>query len=922
MTHDAETRDDRDIPFGAYRIFPRLRLLLREGRKVELGRKAFDVLLALVEADGNTLTKDELLSRVWPLEVVEENNLQAQISALRSALGADRHLIATEFNRGYRLTRTGLESGRNEDGASATPPGLVARLVPLIGRERELAALAGTLSSSRLVTVVGAGGIGKTRLAAEFHRLARPAFPGGSTFVELARLTGPGLVRATIAASLVAGAATTNGPHFVVADASWTPPRLLILDNCEHLLQEAAEAVEAILSLWPDLSVLTTTQEPLGVEGEQVFRLQPLGLPPAGTSSIEDLLRYPCARLLQHRILANDRDAPLGDREAADLCAICRSLDGIPLAIELAAVRISQIGLRDVVAGLTDRFRLLTAGRRTAMPRHQTLRATLDWSFGLLNAAERDLLLKLGLFAGSFTLDAAHNVSVPDAADVWLVADLLGALASKSMILKEAHGQRTRFKLSETVRSFALEKVAAAGDFAVVAARHAAYFQHRLGIAAGEWRRLSSDDWVTEFADDLSDVRAALDWGLSSGGDPRAALGALCASLPFWIQLSLLDECRLRVERALFALPGVLEREPKLEMALNAALGASTTWSRGAIPGAAAAWERALEIGGRVGDVECGSRAHYGLWLHALRTGRYLESLGWAERLLGDGVARADGQAVDAGRRAAGVSCHFLGRHDEANASISSVIALGQPSAEGSFILRFGLDQRSAGFAFLARVQWIQGQAERSVHTACLAVDAAERLDHANTLCCALLEGSCTVATFANDLPTLERDARAAVLLAERHGLGFWRCYGQGFADLARLWSLRDTTSTDRMRASLAALEAVGVSPGYTMLTIALAEHLMGSGRLDEAALLIERLLGNDAVTPWVRPELMRLKARIARERGDTSDLASLLRSAFDLASAQGAHAWRQRLVEDIERIEERKGCLRAGAAAERLYGA
>ncbi len=891
MTHDAETRDDRDIPFGAYRIFPRLRLLMRDGRKVELGRKAFDVLLALVEADGDTLTKDDLLSRVWPLEVVEENNLQAQISALRSALGVDRHLIATEFNRGYRLTRP----GRNADAIPAPPPDPVARLGPLIGREHEIAALAGTLASSRLVTVAGPGGIGKTRLAAELHRLARPAFPGGSTFVELARLTGPGLVRATIAASLAAG-----GPRVAASDASGRSARLLILDNCEHLLQEAAEAVEAILGVWPDLSVLTTTQEPLGLEGEQVFRLQPLGLPPAGTSSLEDLLRYPCARLLQHLILANDRDAPLGDREAADLCAICRSLDGIPLAIELAAVRVAQIGLRDVVAGLSDRFRLLTASRRTAMPRHQTLRATLDWSFGLLMAAERDLLLRLGLFAGSFTLDAAHDVAVPDAADVWLVADLLGALASKSMIVKEAHGQRTRFRLSETVRSFALEGLAATGGSAVFAARHAAYFQHRLGIAAGEWRRLPSNDWVVEFADDLSDVRAALDWGLSTEGDPRAALGALCASLPFWIQLSLLDECRLRVERALAASPEVLEREPKLEMALNAALGASTTWSQGAVPGAAVAWHRALALGGRIGDAECQSRAHYGLWLHALRTGRYAESLGWAQRLLRDGAARGDNHAVDAGRRAAGVSCHFLGRHDEANASIGSVVALGRPSPESSFTLRFGLDQRSAGFAFLARVQWVQGQTERSVHTACLAVDAAERLDHANTLCCALLEGTCTVAAFGNDLPTLERNARLAVALAERHGLGFWRAYGQAFADLARLWSLRATASTDRMLASLAALEAVGVSPGYTMLTTALAEHLIGSRRVDEAAPLIDRLLGDDAATCWARPELMRLKARIARGRNGTSDSESLLGSALDLATEQGAHAWRRRLVEDI----------------------
>src|SRR5258705_2269756 len=391
------------IEFGRYKVVRHRRELLADGRPVELGGRAFDTLMALVDARGMVVDKDQLLSLVWPDRVVEENNLPAQIAVLRKVFGADRHLIRTVAGRGYQFT------GEIHTAAAATPSppsrmtNLPEAVSELIGREAELEEVAALVTEHRLVSLVGAGGIGKTRLGLEVARHLLPRFPDGVFVAELGPLSSPELVPATVASALgltsVAGTVSREG----IAGAVGTRKLLLVIDNCEHVIEAAAAMAETLLRATPSASVVATSREPLRVSGEYVYRVPPLDLPAEDNQDMEDVLRYGAVRLFVSRAHAAEPRYVAAGPVAAATGAICRRLDGIPLAIELAATRIVGFGVAGVAARLDDLFRLLTGGRRT-LPRHQTMRATLDWSYELLSESDRLGLRRLGVFVRALTL--------------------------------------------------------------------------------------------------------------------------------------------------------------------------------------------------------------------------------------------------------------------------------------------------------------------------------------------------------------------------------------------------------------------------------------------------------------------------------------------------------------------------------------
>src|SRR5499426_1023233 len=388
------------IEFGRFKIVCHRRELLVDGRPVELGGRAFDTLMALIDASGTVLTKDELMSRVWPDRVVEENNLPAQILVLRKIFGADRDLIRTVAGRGYQFTgdvRTTADTVAYP--APSRMTNLPEAVSELIGREAELGVVTALAAEHRLVSLVGAGGIGKTRLSLEVARHLLPRFPDGVFVAELGPVSSPELVAATVAGALglthVAGVASPEG----VAGSVGTRKLLLVIDNCEHVIEAAACMAEALLRASPGTSLLATSREPLRVSGEYIYRVPPLEVPAEDNQDMEDIFRHAAVRLFVARAQAAEPRYLAEGRVAAATAAICRHLDGIPLAIELAATRIVAFGVDGVATRLEDRFRLLTGGSRT-LPRHQTMRATLDWSYELLSESERLVLRRLGIFAG------------------------------------------------------------------------------------------------------------------------------------------------------------------------------------------------------------------------------------------------------------------------------------------------------------------------------------------------------------------------------------------------------------------------------------------------------------------------------------------------------------------------------------------
>ena len=410
------------------------------------------------------------------------------------------------------------------------------------------------VSAYRVVTLTGPGGIGKTALAMKAARGLLADFEHGAWLVELASLSD-----AALAPSAVAGALGLKlGGERVTAEslARGIGDRhlLLVLDNCEHLIDAVATLVETVMRLCPRATVLATSREVMRIQGESVYRVPALDVPAPGQEAPDSILGYSAVELFVTRAKALDAGFSPQPEDLPSIAEICRQLDGIPLAIEFAAARAAFVGTEQVAAGLRDRFALLTSGRRTAIPRHRTLRAALDWSYQLLSKEEQRLLRHLAVFPAGFTFEAAQAVGGIGRADQSIVEEL-SSLVSKSLCERVNSTPPTRWRLLETIRAYALEKLTENGEYPDAARRHAEYFRDLVSpVAAGSKAWLSRDD-VARCGRELDNVRAALDWAFSPDGDAEIGARLTAAFAPIWQMLSLMGECRDRIERMLAARP-------------------------------------------------------------------------------------------------------------------------------------------------------------------------------------------------------------------------------------------------------------------------------------------------------------------------------------------------------------------------------
>ena len=559
--------------FGNAELRPQHRTLLVDGKQARVGARAFDLLLALFEQRERIVTKNELLDLVWPGLVVEENNLQVHISSLRKMLGP--HAIATVPGRGYRFTAAIDSAPSNERVPSPAPAAagpvperepiagastnLPAELQPLYGRDDDLAAVRALVASHRLVTIVGAGGIGKTALAQALAHASARSFSDGAWLVELAPVTDPASVASTVAGVLqvVLGA---QDQAAALAKALGASRMLVVLDNCEHLARGVAEVADALHRMAPHVWLIATSQEPLKLAHEHVYRLGPLDLPRDEDS--ESVRRAGAVALFEARARATNAAFVVGENNAAAVVEICRHLDGIPLAIELAAARLALLGVEGLRARLDERFRLLTQGARLALPRHQTLRAAMDWSHGLLTADEQSVFRRLSIFSGSFGLDSAQRVGTDARIDEWMVLEHLGALVDKSLVVADL-GDAPRYRLLETARAFGLEQLHGAAEFEATSRSHA---HATLAVFEQSWRDehvLSRHARLERYLPDLDNGRSALDWSAGPGADAQLHIALAGAMAWIWVRAGFRAEGirRLRAAMALVdsATPPLME---------------------------------------------------------------------------------------------------------------------------------------------------------------------------------------------------------------------------------------------------------------------------------------------------------------------------------------------------------------------------
>jgi len=497
------------IRVGAFELFPKERQLCLAGKPVELGARAFDLLLVLAENPGRLVTKATLLDRVWPNLVVDENNLPAQIASLRRVLGAGAIRTVPKF--GYRLD---LEVGA-QDHASApatSPPVQHAAnwLGPLLGRDEELRAVEEALEQACLLTIVGAAGIGKSRLAQEVlaRRSNRPE--SRTAWVPLEPLDDVALVPSAIALAL--GISLPEGPdRFETLRHALEPfPLLLFLDGAEHLGESLARPLAALLWSSPRLRTVVTSQAPLGITGETVYRLQPLSVPAADAAG-DDQGQHGAIALFAQRAREADRRFELGAANIALVAEICRRLDGNPLALELAAARVPALGLATLLDRLDDRFRLLRQSGRAADPRHGVLQAAFDWSYGLLSPPEQRVFDRLGAFAGSFSLKTAASCVADDAVDACGAIDLIGRLVDRSLVTVQG-GDPPRYRLLETARFYANERLAATGGQELARERMAETILELLDQAYDEYWSQDEAVWLSQYGEEIDNVRAAIDW--------------------------------------------------------------------------------------------------------------------------------------------------------------------------------------------------------------------------------------------------------------------------------------------------------------------------------------------------------------------------------------------------------------------------
>jgi predicted ATPase/DNA-binding winged helix-turn-helix (wHTH) protein len=447
--------------FGRFELHPAMRQLLADEQPVALGARAFDLLVALIERRDRLVTKSELLDVVWPGLVVEEGNLQVQVSTLRKLLGPET--IATIVGHGYRFTFEPTEVVAPRPPANAAKHNLPAQVASFIGRESELTDLRAMLAHHRLVTLTGVGGIGKTRLALALASLVTDAYADGVWFVDLAPISDPRLVANAVASTL--GVREQAGRPVIDALHQFVNIRalLLVVDNCEHLLLACAQLARGLLQTGQRMTIVATSREPLHVSGEATFPVAALPAPDLRRElSLDALAEYAAVQLFLDRARAARPDFALTRQNATAVARICHDLEGIPLALELAAARVRAMSAELIAEHLTDRFRLLKSGDPTALPRQQTLRATIDWSYDLLAPPERALLHRLSVFAGGFALDGAEAVGVGDEVAPGDVLDLLDHLVDKSLVVFDA--QDERYKLLETVRQYALERLTDSGE--------------------------------------------------------------------------------------------------------------------------------------------------------------------------------------------------------------------------------------------------------------------------------------------------------------------------------------------------------------------------------------------------------------------------------------------------------------------------
>ena len=897
--------------FGAWEIDLARREMRLNGIPTDVGSRAFEIIETLVQSAGELIDKYDLMNRVWPGAVVEENTLQAQISAIRRALGPDRGLLKTVAGRGYRFLGDWII--QQEDFAAAGKPtaeparsyvtNLTAPPSALIGRETAEAQLLEMLSTYRIITMTGPGGIGKSILAQTVARNLLASFRGDGLLVELVSLRDPALVPFAVATVLGLKQGGEISFEFIAREIG-ARKLLLVLDNCEHLIEGAARLAETLVRSCPHTTILATSREVLRIDGEYVYRVPPLDVPTPDGDGDQDILGCSAVQLLIARTKALNADFSPRRENLQLVAAISRQLDGIPLAIELAAARVATLGLQQVAARLHDRFGLLTRGLRTALPRHQTLLATLDWSYQLLSEAEARVLRHVAVFYGNFSLDAA--AAVMEDIDAVSVADSVASLVIKSLVAADFQAGDDHYRLLDTTRAYALEKLRATGEHRKVARRHAQYFREALIQAEAESNSLPRADWQSRYGRHLSNVRAGLEWAFSADGDAQIGAALTAAAVPLWIHLSRLGELRERTELALAKLDDGATGPTRLRMQLSAGLGWSLMYGQGRARDAGPAFAITLELADRLDDKDYRLRALWALCIEQFNNGKFLKAFDFAQRFTKAAEGSTDPTDLMLADRLLAASLHFLGDQNGARRHIDRVDASLNLLAEKPKI--FPLDLRISTHYFRARILWLQGLADQALRLVEHSIEEGRANGHALTFCSVLGQGACPIAFLAGDFDAAERYGEVLLEHTERHAIRPWRLWAGCFKGMVMAKRGDIDAGLALLRSEIDRAGDARLLPRFLLPLGELAACLGQANEIEKGLAAVNETLGRCKARQeqWYVPELLRIKGELMLkdlQRQPASSAEQCFSEALKLAKQQGALFWELRNALSLARL-------------------
>ena len=909
------------ISFGPFSLVPDERLLSRDGVAVPLGARTLDTLMALVAVPNEVVSKRDLMARVWPDAIVEEGSLRFHIAELRKALGDGKggaRYITTLAGRGYCFVAPITRSSRRPIEPAPRPASfprvnLPNRLPRMVGREDGVRALSAQLLASRFVTVTGPGGVGKTTVAVAVAHDLLETFAEAVIFFDLGSLSDANLVTTSFALMLGLPVQSDDPTSGVIAHLR-DKRMLLILDNCEHVIEPVAAFATRVLLEAPQVHLLATSREALRVEGEQVYKLAPLAFPPEESGLTASVaLTYPATQLFLERAMASGARFEFNDANAAIVAGICQKLDGVALAIELAAGRVQAYGLKQTAMLLDQRLSLLWQGQRTAPPRQKTLQATLDWSYGLLSEVERLVLHRLAVFVGHFTIEAALEVVTDAKIDRALLFGTIDNLVTKSMVAPRPLGAMIRYRLLDTTRAYLLETGV---EDVALAARHAIYYQRWLEQTGAEWPTLSNAAERAPHFASLHNVRAALEWCFNTNGATEIGIKLAAAAAPVFLAMSLLTECHRWSKRAILAIDEATRGSAE-EMHIQAALGLSLMFTLGNSELARVALSRSLAIAEERNDVPNQLQLLGRMHIFHERMGQFETALRHARRSSLVSATLADPSAIAVSQSLLGVSLHLAGDHLGARTELEA--AINCPERHRTTTV-YGFDHHNRACITLARTLWLQGHPAKATELARQTVDEAAQMDHPVTLCIALL-WAVSVFLWAGDLETAEEHIDRFIAHAQSRSMEPYLAVGRGVKGQLAIRRGDAKGGVAVLGQCLKELHAARYELLTTTFNLSLIEGLLNMDRIEEGMALIDETIrlvvaNGDLV---FMPELLRVRgnALVSSPQSSIDEAERCFRDSLECGRRQGALGWELRTAIDLaallseqKRDEEAKALL------------